>query len=209
MLKTQSIKYSYGNNQTFDFPDIQCDAGSKLLILGKSGIGKSTLLHILGGLIKPKGGNVFVDDQNLNTLSGAQLDKFRGANIGIIFQRNHFVRSLNVLENLLLTQKFSGEKQDRNEALHILDKLDLGHKMYQKTEDLSEGEKQRVTIARSVINKPKLILADEPSSALDDYNCEKVISLLEEQAKAINAALVVVTHDARLKDIIPNQIVLS
>ncbi len=209
MIHTRDISYSYDNKQFFNFPDIFCKGGEQMLILGQSGIGKSTLLHILGGLLRPKQGEVMIGDVSTNGLTNAALDRFRGKNIGIIFQRNHFLSSLNVVENLMMTQRLSGTNIDRSAAMNILDRLELKHKYDSKTNDLSEGEKQRVTIARALINKPKLILADEPSSALDDKNCEKVISLLDEQAKAINAALVVVTHDARLKNIIPNQIELS
>ena len=108
-----------------------------------------------------------------------------------------------------MSQYFSGGKEDVNKCKSLLDRLNIGDKAKKSINTLSEGQKQRVAIARALANSPKLILADEPTSALDDDNCKEVISLLEEQAELAGAALVIVTHDARLKDIIPNQITLS
>jgi len=209
MIKTTNLSYKYDEANAFDFPDLQCDSGEILLILGKSGIGKSTLLNLLGGLMPSKTGEVHIDQQNVSNLSKAKLDQFRGQNIGIIFQKPHFIHSISVIENLLLTQKLAKTKVDKSYCVQILDDLGIGSKAKSKIKNLSEGEKQRVSIARAVVNNPKLILADEPTSALDDENCEKVVTLLKDQAKRIGAALLVVTHDNRLKDIIDNQIILS
>ncbi len=209
MLETSGITYAYNSSQSFNFPDFNCQNGEASLILGSSGIGKSTLLHLLGGLIKPKSGTITIDGQDITQIDGSQLDSFRGKNIGIIFQRNHFISSLNVIDNLLLTQKLSGVTQNRSEIMDILDRLEIKNKYDRMTSDLSEGEKQRVSIARAIVNRPKLILADEPTSALDDNNCQRVLDLLNEQAKEVSAALVIVTHDSRLKNSINHQIILS
>ncbi len=209
MLKTTSLKYKYPNGESFDFPDFECKEKEHLLVLGSSGVGKSTLLHLLGGLLTTKHGSIELAGQNMTKLSNKALDQFRGTNIGIIFQNNHFISSLSVLENLLMSQYFSGSKEDESKCKSLLDRLNIGEKAYKPINTLSEGQKQRVAIARAVVNSPKLILADEPTSALDDDNCKEVISLLEEQAEMAGAALVIVTHDARLKDIISNQITLS
>jgi putative ABC transport system ATP-binding protein len=179
-----------------------------LLILGESGRGKTTLLHLLAGLLKPTGGSVIIGSTDTSSLSNAQLDKFRGKNVGIIFQTAHFVDSLSVEDNLIMPQFLTGNKIDRTKAKEILTRLNLGDKAYSKPASLSVGEAQRVAIARAVINNPQLILADEPTSALDDKNAEEVIRLLDEQASATGAALVIVTHDKRLKDRFSNQITL-
>lgn len=209
MLKTTSLKYKYPNGESFEFPDIRCNEKEELLILGSSGVGKSTLLHLLGGLLTATDGSIDLSGQDLTKLKRQELDKYRGENIGIIFQKNHFISSLTVLENLMMAQYFSGTKEDRAKCKSLLERLNIADKADKSINTLSEGQKQRVAIARSLANNPKLILADEPTSALDDDNCREVIRLLEEQAEIEGAALVIVTHDARLTNIIPNQIMLA
>jgi len=208
MLQTKDLKFTYDGKTLLDFPDINCQRGEQWLLLGQSGSGKTTLLHLLGGLRKPKNGEVLIDGKNIRQLSSSALDQFRGKNIGIVFQKPHFVRSLNVEENLVLAQQLAGQSIDRNYIVTILDQLNVKHKLKSKTENLSEGEKQRVAIARALVNRPSVILADEPTSALDDKNCEEVAKLLEQQAKEANATLLIVTHDGRLKDLVKNQIQL-
>lgn len=209
MIKTQDLRFSYSNDMGFEFPNISCEAKDEVLILGNSGVGKSTLLHLLAGLMKPTSGSIYVGDQDITKLSGKAMDKFRGDNIGIIFQKNHFVEALNVIENLTLAQFLAGKKEDRAMASSLLSRLNIGSKVDQKINRLSQGEKQRVAIARALINHPKLILADEPTSALDDENCDVVVKLLEEQSEAVGASLVIVTHDNRLKEHVANQIHLK
>ena len=126
-----------------------------------------------------------------------------------MFQQNHFIEALNVIENITLAQTISGLKADMDRARLLIDHLGLTGKELKKTHQLSQGERQRVAIARAVINKPKMILADEPTSALDDIHCVAVYKLLEAQAIQENAALVIVTHDKRLKDQVNHQIVLQ
>ncbi len=181
----------------------------QLLVLGSSGVGKSTLLHLLGGLLTIKHGSIELDGQDMTQLANEKLDRFRGEKIGIVFQKNHFIASLSVMENLKVAQYFSNKKEDEAKCMSLLERLNIADKAYKSINTLSEGQKQRVAIARALANNPKLLLADEPTSALDDDNCKEVITLLEEQAEITGAALVIVTHDARLKDIIPNQITLE
>ncbi|MFT3948178.1 MAG: ATP-binding cassette domain-containing protein [Agriterribacter sp.] len=201
MLHTHDIRFSYAPEASFHFPDIHCSTGETLLITGASGKGKTTLLHLLGGILQPSSGNISVSGTNIETLSGKQLDAFRGRNIGIIFQQSHFVQSLNVLENLLLAQWLSGNKKDNGKAMAILGQLNISGHAAKRTTVLSQGQQQRVSIARALINDPGLILADEPTSSLDDDHCMQVARLLQEQSVAHRAALVIVTHDQRLKNI--------
>ncbi len=208
MINTTNLTYQYNDQNSFEFPVMSCKASETSLILGKSGVGKTTLLHLLCGLMKPNSGNIYVDGNDLTDLSGSTLDKFRGDHLGIVFQRNHFIRALTVIDNLMITQNFTGTK-DRAFAMHLLDELSISHKSGEFPYNLSEGEKQRVSIARALVNKPKVILADEPTSALDDDNCTKVLGLLRQQATEIGAALLIVTHDTRLKDMIDHQTILS
>ncbi len=208
MLQTEKLSFSYTGATTLTFPNIDCQKGEHWLLLGQSGSGKTTLLHLLGGLLSPTAGSVKVGDTSLEKLSAAQLDKFRGKHIGIIFQKAHFVRALTVEENLKLAQQLGGSPISTDRIKELLDRLNVGHKLHAKTTDLSQGEQQRVAIARALVNQPTIILADEPTSALDDTNCEEVIQLLEEQAAAVGATLLVVTHDGRLKERFEKQIVL-
>lgn len=208
MLITKSLQYQYRDGQSFEFPDITCEKKEKLLVLGSSGVGKSTLLHLLGGLLNAQSGSIILNHKEMVGMTPSSLDKFRGENIGIVFQKNHFVASLSVLENLKIAQFFGG-KEDEQKCKDLLNRLNILGKANKSINTLSEGEKQRVAIARAVVNNPSLILADEPTSALDDKNCNEVINLLEEQAENAGAALVIVTHDTRLKDIVSNQITLA
>ena len=198
MIKTESLKFSYDGKKYFDFPDINLDSGENLLIIGNSGIGKTTLLHLLAGILKPESGSISVSGTDISKFSDTELDKFRGDNIGIVFQKPHFISSLTINENLKLAQYLSPSKIS-GDAKKILESLNIEDKYQQKPNQLSEGEKQRASIALALINSPSLILADEPTSSLDDFNCNNVIKLLKKQANDHKAQLIVITHDARLK----------
>ena len=198
MIKTESLKFSYDGKKYFDFPDINLDSGENLLIVGNSGIGKTTLLHLLAGILKPESGSINISGTDISKFSDTELDKFRGDNIGIVFQKPHFISSLTINENLKLAQYLSNSKTS-GDAKKILESLNIKDKYQQKPNQLSEGEKQRASIALALINSPSLILADEPTSSLDDFNCDNVIKLLKKQAKNHKAQLIVITHDARLK----------
>jgi ABC-type lipoprotein export system ATPase subunit len=208
MIQAQNLKYSYDGSRTMSFPNIECNDGEHWLLLGQSGSGKTTLLHLLGGLLSPQSGSIKVGETEMSRLKGSSLDKFRGQNIGIIFQTAHFVKALTVQENLILSQELSGKKIDKQLISNVLQKLNLEHKLKAKTSELSVGEQQRVAIARALVNSPALILADEPTSALDDKNTDEVIQLLEKTASEANATLIIVTHDNRLKEYFKNQILL-
>lgn len=206
MLQTEQLEFAYPGESAFQFPDITCERGEHWLLLGQSGSGKTTFLHLLGGLLSPKSGAIRLEGTDMAKLSGPALDQFRGRHIGIIFQRSHFVKSLTVRENLALAQELAGVSVDNARIGKLLDRLNVAHKMDRKTDRLSVGEQQRVAIARALVNSPELILADEPTSALDDENCDQVLHLLTEQAASVKATLLIVTHDGRLKDKIDNQI---
>ncbi len=209
MLQTQNLQYAYTGKSPLSFPDIVCQTGEHWLLLGQSGCGKTTLLHLLGGLLTPKQGKVSIGDTTLNSLKAGELDKFRGKHVGFIFQNPHFVRSLTVAENLALAQQLAGMAIDKDRIKKLLERLSIAHKIDEKTGELSQGERQRAAIARALVNRPEVILADEPTSSLDDVNTGEVISLLEEQANEVNATLLVVTHDRRLKEKFSRQIQLN
>ena len=198
MLITKEVEFNYDNQIFFKFQNIDLKSNENLLIIGNSGVGKTTLMHLLAGLLKSNSGSIKFFDKELSQLSSHQLDRFRKNNIGIVFQRPHFVNSLTVKENLQLAQ-YIANKNDNNRIESILKNLNIFDKSNKKTNQLSQGEKQRASIALAIVNSPKLILADEPTSSLDDTNCSKVIKLLKKQATDFGAQLIVITHDSRLK----------
>ncbi|MFM8449136.1 MAG: ABC transporter ATP-binding protein [Haliscomenobacter sp.] len=209
MVQTTHLQYAYSGGSVLHFPDIQVEQASHWLLLGQSGSGKTTLLHLIGGLLSPRTGNIRIGDTALDTLRGRALDSFRGRNIGIIFQKAHFIRSLSVEQNLLLAQQLAGSAPDKARIRNLIARLGLESRLHASPDALSVGEQQRVAIARALVNQPLLILADEPTSALDDANAAQVADLLEEQARLAKATLMVVTHDNRLKSRFPNQIHLQ
>lgn len=208
MLTTNQLCFSYsGGPKSFSFPNLQLNKSEAVLILGNSGTGKTTLLHLLGGILKPTSGSIQIGQTELTQLSGKQLDAFRGENIGIVFQKPHFVQSLTLLQNLEFAQHLT--KTHDTSPIELLNRLNIGDLKHKRLHELSEGEKQRASIARALINNPSVILADEPTASLDDTNAKAVLKLLQEQAELTQAALVVVTHDQRVKNVIENQIEIT
>ena len=197
MLETKNLSFKYDNNLELNFPDIKTSK-ENLLILGASGVGKTTFLHLLSGLLKPVNGEIDLLGTKISKLKMSEMDRFRGKNIGIVFQKPHFINSLTVKENLQLAQYIS-KKSDNNRIQSLLESLGIEDKANKKTQNLSQGEKQRVSIALAIVNSPKLILADEPTSSLDDLNCDRVITILKKQASKYKAKLIIITHDYRLK----------
>jgi lipoprotein-releasing system ATP-binding protein len=208
MLQTKDINFQYPSSSTFALQDLALSGGDELLILGKSGSGKTTILNILGGLLPPRQGEVVVDGVSMYSLSGAKLDKFRGKNIGIVFQKPHLLTPLSVEDNIRLANFFVDEA-DSDKVSHLLKELGITSKKKAKVSTLSEGEAQRVSIARALANSPKIILADEPTASLDDENAQAVIRLLQSQARKLHAVLIIVTHDQRVKEHIAHHITMG
>ncbi|WP_353777598.1 ATP-binding cassette domain-containing protein [Winogradskyella sp. 3972H.M.0a.05] len=208
MVQTSDLTYTYKNGEQFKFPDINLNAGEHLVILGPSGIGKTTLLYLMAGLLQPIEGTVSISGTELNSLSRRKIDSFRGENIGLIFQQYHFIKSLNVAENLRLRQSFPIDSNDKKRRFELAERLGLTEHLGKKVSTLSQGQQQRLSIALGLIHKPKIIFADEPTSNLDDVNCDKVIQLLKEEAEICKSSLVIITHDSRLKPHFQNQIIL-
>ena len=209
MVSIKNLHFSYNESTEFQFPDMNCSASETLLITGNSGKGKTTLLHLVGGLLRAKSGEVSIDGKNISVLSEKELDQFRGRNIGLVLQQSHFVASLNVLENVVLASWLATGKKATEKAKSLLKELDLEDQQHKLPSSLSMGQQQRVSIARALINEPKLLLADEPTSSLDDENASRVADLLAKLSKEYKASLVIVTHDQRLKDKFSNHINLQ
>ena len=199
LLQSRAINFSHDGTHQFCFPDIQLSKGEELLILGESGVGKTTFIQILAGLLKPSSGLLEFNGSQYHSLPSKELDQFRGKHIGMVFQNPYFVKNISILDNLLLALYLSKNNEDRKRAILLLERVGLGHKINSKPNDLSQGEQQRAAIALAVVKKPSVILADEPTSSLDDVNCKKITSLLKEQAASTNALLIIITHDQRIK----------
>jgi ABC-type lipoprotein export system ATPase subunit len=208
MIATQNLTFAYSPSKQFTFPDFACADRETMLILGKSGKGKTTFLHLMALLLKPTGGNIQINHQEISQLSVAQAADFRAKNVGIVYQKPHFVHALSVMDNLLLANYLGGKNQAKDKAQSLAESLGFTEHLSKKTTQLSQGEQQRVSIARALMNNPSVILADEPTSNLDDDNCLKVIDLLTKQTQEIGASLVVVTHDQRLKEVFEKQVLL-
>jgi putative ABC transport system ATP-binding protein len=206
MIAVSSLEYEYASSAPLVFPDFAVEAGKSCVLLGNSGTGKTTLLHLLGGLLRIKKGSVVISGLDIGKISESMLDRFRGKHVGFVFQRNHLISALSVKENLLMAPFLADLPQDDHRLEEVLAQLGLWEKKHARISELSQGQVQRVAIARAVLNRPAVILADEPTSALDDHNCERVITLLMNVSRQSGAALVVATHDQRLKSVISKQV---
>src|SRR5687767_6414591 len=209
MFELRDLEHAYDGATVLRIQAWRAEQGEHWLVLGPSGSGKSTLLHILAGLLTPTQGEAIVAGQRLNALKPAELDRFRGRHVGIVLQQLHLVPTLTVEKNVLLAQYLAGVAQDRARVAEVLQTLDLGAKGRAYPHELSHGQAQRVAVARAVVNRPELLLADEPTSNLDDARCLQALDLLQAQARACNATLVIATHDQRIRARIPSQFELK
>ncbi|MFD1768203.1 ABC transporter ATP-binding protein [Sphingobacterium suaedae] len=200
VLSSAQLSYQYPQGPTLAFPDIHMLENQHTLLLGDSGQGKTTLLHLLSGLSIPTTGSIKLMAQDLYSLRGSALDAFRAKNLGFIFQEAHLLKNLTVLENIKLAQSLANNSVNTAEVLTILEVLQLKDKAHSLPQHLSRGQKQRVAIARALINRPALLLADEPTASLDDSNTALVLQLLFDSAETYGSTLLIATHDKRIKD---------
>lgn len=200
MVDVKGLAHIYAGGHRINFADWEIKAKEQWLLLGASGSGKSTLLNIISGLLKPSEGKVFVDGTALYDRSTASLDRFRGQKIGIVFQRPHLIRALTVSENLAIAASMAGLPVSKTRNMALLAALGLSDQAKKYPDELSQGQLQRVSVARALVNQPALLIADEPTSSLDDENALQVIKMLTEQAAVNAATLLVATHDHRIKN---------
>lgn len=199
MLVVENLVAGYGRKPLARLPKLHVDAGQAALVLGPSGSGKTTLLLAMAGLADVLAGAVRVDEVSLPDLRPRARDRFRGHAIGLVFQDLHLIPGLSTLDNVLLAPFAAGAPQDRARALSLLEELGLGAYAHRPAETLSRGQAQRAAIARAMLLRPKLILADEPTASLDDEACTRAADLLVRAAVETGAALVIATHDQRLR----------
>jgi len=209
MIRIERLRFSYRNgNDVLRLDAFELEPKGDVLVVGPSGCGKTTLLHLIAGLLQPGSGRVIVDGQDLGQLSPAARDRFRGRHIGIVLQQFHLLPTLTAIQNLLVAQTIAGLRSDRVAAHAMLHALGVDERVDAYPHELSIGQQQRVAIARALVNRPKLLLADEPTSNLDDDACASVADLLQDAAREQGAALLVATHDSRLKSRIQRQLAL-
>lgn len=206
MVTMEGVRRTLGPGVAF-----QCDAfhaapGDRVALWGPSGCGKSTMLNLVSGLLRPHAGVIRVDGVDITALSGSRLDAFRGERYGFIFQTFNLLAPFTTLQNVVLGMRFADvvpEKEWKMRATAMLERVRLGHRLHSRPGTLSVGERQRVAIARALVNKPKLIVADEPTGSLDPKTAESVMALLLELCAEEGVTLLLVTHDRAIAERLP------
>ena len=193
------ITKRFGGVMALDGVTVEAPSGGLTALLGPSGSGKTTLLHLIAGILAPDAGRIVfaIDGAAVDVagLSEAARDHFRAAHIGYIFQTHHLLPGFTALENVMLGMSFSGRRADKGWAKHLLERVGLAERLDYKPAKLSLGQQQRVAVARALANRPDLVLADEPTGALDPRTAGVVMELIGALCTEANAALLVVTHD--------------
>lgn len=203
LIDLDNVIHRAGGRNILFVEHLSLPPGRHGLLLGPSGSGKTTLLHALAGLLIPDQGNLSLLGYDLRAMGDAGRDRLRAEHVGIIFQQLHLINAVSIADNLRLARRLAGKAPDEKGLLELLSRVGLAERADALPSDLSQGERQRVAVARALANQPSLLLADEPTSALDDANCAAVIDLLLEQAALSGATLLVATHDRRLMSRLP------
>ena len=200
MIQLQDITKSFGTLQVLRGINLQINQGEVVAIVGPSGAGKTTLLQIMGTLDKPDGGKVFIQGKDVFRLSGSKLSKFRNEHIGFVFQFHQLLPEFTALENIMIPAMIGGASRGEahKRAMELLQFMKLTERADHKPNELSGGEKQRVAVARALVNKPDVIFADEPSGSLDTQNKEDLHRLFFELRDQMGQTFVIVTHDEGL-----------
>ena len=199
MLQLQNIKKSFTQPngdvlQVLDIPDFQMKSGEQAVMIGRSGGGKTTLLHVIAGISRATEGEVTIDGVHLNRLSEAGCDRFRAARIGYVFQTFNLLPAFTALENVLLGMTFARNRHDHLRAEQLLERVGLKDRLQHKPGTMSVGEQQRVAVARALANSPRLLLADEPTANIDPANQQNIIDLIRKTAREEQISLLLVTH---------------
>lgn len=199
MLSLENVKKSFaepggGRLPILDVPNFSVAAGEQMVLVGRSGSGKTTLLHLIAGIARPDSGVIRIDGHDITRLHEAGRDRFRADKIGYVFQTFNLLPGFTALENVLLGMTFASGRTKPERAKQLLDRVGLGHRLHHRPAQLSVGEQQRVAVARSLANKPKLLLADEPTANVDTRHQQQVVDLLRLTCSEENVAMVLVTH---------------
>jgi putative ABC transport system ATP-binding protein len=199
MLLVEYVKKSYREPSgerllILDVPRLELAPGEQVVIRGRSGGGKTTLLNVIAGLASVDEGRIVVNGADVTRLPEAVRDRFRARHLGFVFQTFNLLAGFTALENVLLGMTFTGQQNDPSRAKELLGRVGLGHRLTHKPAALSVGEQQRVAVARALVNRPGLLLADEPTANIDPAHQQQVIDLLREVCRAENVAMLLVTH---------------
>lgn len=202
IVKIENLTKTYGKDETevkaLDHVSFSISQGEFVAIVGSSGSGKSTLLHLLGGVDLPTGGKVWIDNTDIYSLNESQLAIFRRRQIGLIYQFYNLIPVLNVEENITLPQLLDRQEVDRKRLNELVQAIGLQDRLGHLPNQLSGGQQQRVSIGRALINRPAIVLADEPTGNLDSRNSREIIELMKMSNKRYNQTLVLVTHDENI-----------
>jgi ABC-type antimicrobial peptide transport system, ATPase component len=237
-LTLERLKKSYTGPDgsivpVIDIASLAVGAAEEVALVGSSGCGKTTLLHLIAGILVPDSGRILFDfgdgpggvsaersgqvldyhgpgpGLDITCLSEAQRDVFRGRYIGYIFQTHHLLPGFTALENVLLGMSFTGRRHDRAWAVHLLEEVGLADRLHYRPEKLSVGQQQRVAVARALANRPKLVLADEPTGSLDPRNAQQVLELIRRLCAEVGSTLLLVSHDPQITGQLPRVLKLS
>ena len=212
IITIKEIVKSYGTGEgivhALDGVDLEIAAGELVAVVGASGSGKSTLLHMIGGMDSPTAGSVFFNGKDISKYSKKQKAKYRCENVGIVFQNFKLIEELNVRENIIMPVLIAGKKVDEDYYNALVEMLGLSERQSHLPSELSGGQKQRVAIARALINKPELLLADEPTGNLDKKNSEEIMQIFLDIHKK-GKTIVLVTHDREIAERCQRQIEMS
>jgi putative ABC transport system ATP-binding protein len=209
VIESRALQYAYPRSAPLRMADVSVAQGGTLLLRGPSGSGKSTWLALAAGLLTPSAGEIAVAGQSVGALPGAARDAWRARHIGFLPQRLHLSEALTVTDNLALAHFAAGLPVDRPGIARALGALGLGALAARRPSQLSGGQAQRVALARAVLLRPRVILADEPTASLDDDACAAALALLRQTAQSLDATLVIATHDARVREALPQTQVLA
>ncbi len=203
MIRIENITKSFGSLQVLKGINLLIEKGEIVSIVGPSGAGKTTLLQIMGTLSHPDSGSVFIDNIDVTRLSQKKLADFRNQHIGFVFQFHQLLPEFTALENIMIPAYIAGtsQREAKQRALNLLDFMGLSERANHKPNELSGGEKQRVAVARALINQPAVILADEPSGSLDSKNKEELHQLFFDLRDKFGQTFVIVTHDEQLANV--------
>ncbi|MFF4587104.1 ABC transporter ATP-binding protein [Streptomyces sp. NPDC001388] len=200
LLVAENLRKAYGPTMALDGAEFSIHPGEVVAVMGPSGSGKSTLLHCLAGIVTPDSGSIRYDGQELATMNDARRSLLRRSEFGFVFQFGQLVPELTCVENVALPLRLNGtsRKQAERTALGWMERLEVDDLAKKRPGEVSGGQGQRVAVARSLVTSPRVVFADEPTGALDSLNGERVMELLTEAARSANAAVVLVTHEARV-----------
>jgi ABC-type lipoprotein export system ATPase subunit len=208
ILVLKNLKKSYrqpdgSELRILDIPAYRIAFGEEVVLIGESGCGKTTLLHVIAGISRPTSGKVRIDDFDLSLMPEPEVDRFRAQRIGYVFQTFNLLSGFTALENVLLAMRFARGRPDKARAKRLLDRVGLSHRLTHRPTMLSVGEQQRVAVARALANQPKLLLADEPTANVDAGNQQAILDLIRETSREEHVALMLVTHSGEVAQQFP------